>query len=63
MAEILKLFLAFWCGGFFGMILAALFIAGKRVDEPEEFDGGFSASNHPPVRTTIWGGRVEEPGQ
>lgn len=53
MLEVLRLVLAFAYGGFVGFITAAFFAVGKR-DEPEDFDGGFSATNPPPVRTVIW---------
>lgn len=52
--------LIFASGGCVGFILAAFFIVGRREDEPDEFDGGYRASNEPPARTVIWGGRVEE---
>ena len=54
MLELFRLALAFACGGFVGFIAAAFFAVGKRADAPDEFDGGFSATNPPPVRTVIW---------
>ena len=50
----------FCCGGCVGFMVAAFFIAGARADDTDEFDGGFSVSNHPPVRTKIWHGSVDE---
>lgn len=60
MSEVLLAFLAFGCGAFVGFVAAAIFAVGSRADEVEEFDGGFRASNPPPARTVIWGGRVED---
>lgn len=60
MKDLLLLFLAFACGGFCGFIAASFFAAGTRSDELDDFDGGFSLSNQPPVRTRIWGGRVDD---
>lgn len=50
----------FGCGGCFGFMVAAFFIAGARADEPAEFDGGWQASNPPPVKTRIWHGSIDE---
>ena len=58
MTDILRLFLAFACGGFVGFIAAAVLSVGRKADA--EFDGGFAANNPPPVRTVIWGGGVDE---
>lgn len=59
MSDFLLQCLVFLCGGFLGFI-AAVFFSASRADEPDEFDGGFRASNAPPARTVIWGGRVED---
>ena len=61
MTDLVFLFLAFACGGFVGFIIAAVLSVGRAADA--EFDGGFAASNPPPVRTVIWGGRVDEDGR
>ena len=58
MIELLRLVLAFACGGFVGFIAATFMSVGKRADD--DFDGGFRANNPPPVRTIIWGGGVDE---
>lgn len=58
MADILKIILIFACGGFVGFIIAAFFAVGRRADD--DFDGGFSANNPPPVRTVIWNGGVDQ---
>lgn len=58
MTEVLLGLLIFASGGFVGVIVGAFFAVGGRADE--EFDGGFSVSNHPPVKTRIWHGSVED---
>lgn len=60
MNDLLLLFLAFASGCSVGFIAATLTAAGRKADTSAEFDGGYSASNEPPVRTLIWGGRVED---
>lgn len=60
MNNVLMVFLAFACGGFVGFIAAAILAVGRDVDDAEDFDGGFRANYQPPVRTTIWGGGVDE---
>lgn len=60
MGDVLLVFLVFACGCFVGFIIAAFFAVGRSADEPEEFDGGFWASNLPPVKTRIWHQSVEE---
>lgn len=60
MFDVLLAFLAFFCGGFTGFIVAAFFAVGRDADEPEDFDGGFRVNNHPPVRTKIWHGSIDE---
>lgn len=59
MNDIILLCLAFACGGFLGFITATFLAVGSRADEPDEFDGGFTASNPPPVRTVIWSSSVK----
>ena len=59
MTEFLIGVFVFACGGFTGFIVAAFFAVGAR-DDDEEFDGGFLQSNHPPVKTRIWHGSIED---
>lgn len=44
------IFLSGFCAG----IIATMATAMRRKAEETEFDGGYAASNHPPVRTQIW---------
>lgn len=54
MNEVISLLVAFGCGCFVGFIACAAFAVGARADEPDDFDGGYRASNEPPARTRIW---------
>lgn len=58
MTEFLFGVLIFASGMFCGVIVAAFFIVGARSED--EFDGGWQASNSPPVRTKIWHGSIDE---
>jgi len=60
MYEFMLSVLIFASGCAAGFIAAAFFAVGGRADEPEDFDGGYRLHNAPPVRTTIWGGGVED---
>lgn len=63
MNELVSLFLAFGCGVFCGFIGCAAFAVGARADEPDDFDGGYRASNEPPVRTKIWSDHIKTGGR
>lgn len=58
MTEFILSALIFMCGWFLGFAMAAVFAVGGRHED--EFDGGYSAQNPPPVRTTIQNGSVNE---
>jgi len=60
MADFLLHVLVFACGGCVGFMAAAFFIVGARADARDDFDGGFRINNHPPVRTKIWHGSIDE---
>lgn len=63
MNEVVSLLVAFACGAFTGFIACAAFAVGARADEPEEFDGGYRASNEPPARTRIWSDHIKSEGR
>lgn len=56
--ELVTSFLVFCAGGFIGFIVG-IFVAARRDDDHDDFDGGFTADNKPPVRTIIWSDYVQ----
>lgn len=51
-------FLIIGCVVFIAFIAYLLWVDGKR--DRQDFDGGYSQQNPPPVRTVIWNGSVEK---